>query len=431
MLVSFAFNNVKSFREWKELSLVSTSKIQGESDHEISEGRLTVLKNAGIFGANASGKSNLIKGFAIAKEFVATGRISERSIAFLDDTDKESSFSFTFLVDDILFSYGFSIKPSGVLSNLFVCDETIEILNKDGSVKTTIYSKNENHFLGDSDPVLKVFYNRYFSNPNVLFLTYMNSPEKIMLDNKISRLMNRIFNFFVFDLVVVESFSNNYSIINDSNIEKITNKLKEYDTGIDNAKFVKDDRQDFLRKVPAQIINILINDPNANKLSIANEDELVCINKTIDGMFEVQKLVINHKNIQSSFTFHDESHGTKRLFYLIGLLLGGNLNNKVFVIDEIEKGCHPNLIEKLISDFQDYNKASNAQLIFTSHLSSLMEDVLRRDEVYFVEKDNEGVSNIYSLIDYKDRSTSLAKRYLEGRFGAVPKLGVKIDASNI
>lgn len=430
MLINFAFNNFKSFREWKELSLLSASKIQDTSDHEINDGRLTILKNAGIFGANASGKSNIVKAFAVAKEFVVTGRISERNIAFLDDKTKPTSFSFVFLFDENLYSYGFVIKPSGVLSNYIVEDESIDVLNKDGTVKTTIYSKNTNSFSGEGNQILKIFSHRYLSNSNGLFLTYMTTPDKVISDNKTSQIMKRIFDFFVFDLVVVDSFMNNYSIINDTNIENISEKLKEYDTGIENAIFEKDERQDFLKAIPSQIMNIMLNDPKANKLSIANEDELVCINKH-NGSFDVQKLVIHHKNIESAFSFHDESHGTKRMFYLIGLLFGGNLRNKVFVIDEIEKSCHPNLIKKLIMDFQSFNKEENAQLIFTSHLASLMEESLRRDEVYFVEKNNDGVSNIYSLLDYKDRTTTLSKRYLEGRFGAVPNLGVKIDAANI
>ena len=148
-------------------------------------------------------------------------------------------------------------------------------------------------------------------------------------------------------------------------------------------------------------------------------------------MFDVKRLVIKHKNVKTPFSFHDESHGTKRMFYLLGILFGGNLKDKVFVIDEIEKGCHPNLIKKLILDFQKFNRSKNAQLIFTSHMASLMEDTLRRDEVYFVEKGNDGVSDIYTLMDYKDRTTTVAKRYLEGRFGAVPKLGERIDATDI
>ena len=70
MLVNFAINNVKSFRQWKELSLVSSSKLKEYTDHEINDGRLSILKNAGIFGANASGKSSIVKGFLIAQEFV-------------------------------------------------------------------------------------------------------------------------------------------------------------------------------------------------------------------------------------------------------------------------------------------------------------------------------------------------------------------------
>ena len=379
MLINFALNNIKSFREWKELSLLSSSKIQESSDHEISDGRITVLKNAGIFGANASGKSSIVKGFSIAKEFVTTGRITERNIAFLDDKNKPSSFSFLFLIDDNLYSYGFTIKASGVLSNYLIEDESLDVLNKDGSIKTTIYSRSGQKYSGDSHPILRVFYSRYFNSPNLLFLTYMNSPEKILADNKISLIMKRIFDFFVFDLVVVDSFNNVYSIINDANIDNIAKKLKEYDTGIETAIFEKDEKQDFLKNIPPQILNIMLNDPNANKLSVANEDELVCINKENGGIFNVQKLVIRHKNIISPFSFHDESHGTKRMFYLIGILFGGKLDDKVFVIDEIEKGCHPNLIKQLILDFQEFNKNNNAQLIFTSHLSSLMEDTLRKD----------------------------------------------------
>ena len=431
MLISFALNNVKSFREWKELSLISSSKIQELPDHEINDGRITILKNAGVFGANASGKSNIVKGFSVAKEFVTTGRISERNIAFLDDYKKPSSFSFLFLIDENFYSYGFTIKPSGVLSNYMVENESLDILNKDGTVKTTIYCKADRVYSGEGHPILKVFYNRYFNTSNILFLTYMNTPEKVLFENKISQIMKRIFDFFVFDLVVVDSFNNNYSIINDTNIKNIAQKLKEYDTGIEKASFVEDKKQEFLQRIPPQIMNIMLNDPNTNKLSVANEDELVCINKMVGGSFEIQKLVIKHKNIETPFSFHDESHGTKRMFYLIGLLFGGRLENKVFVIDEIEKGCHPNLIKKLILDFQQYNKDTNAQLIFTSHLSSLMDDVLRKDEIYFVEKNNNGISNIYSLLDYKERTTNISKRYLEGRFGAVPKLGVIVDASNI
>ncbi|MCR5309077.1 MAG: ATP-binding protein [Bacilli bacterium] len=431
MLVNFALNNVKSFRQWKELSLISSSKLKEHVDHEIIDKRLSVLKNAGIFGANASGKSSIVKGFIIAQEFVVTGRISERNVAFLDDKHLPTSFSFVFLFEDNLYSYGFTIKPSGVFMNYIVEDECIESLNKDGSVKATLYSKSENIYLGNDHPVLKVFCEAYKNNSNILFLTYMNSPDKVMRENKISFAMKRIFDFFMYDLTVVDSFKNVYSIINDTNVDNIVSKLKEYDTGIESATFIDDDRQETLNSIPPRTMNILLNDPLRHKFSLANEDEVICISRNTYGTFEVKKLVIKHKNVNAQFSFHDESHGTKRMFFLLGILFGGVLKDKVFVIDEIEKGCHPNLIKKLILDFQYFNKENNAQLIFTSHMPSLMEDTLRRDEVYFVEKGNDGISDIYSLMDYKDRTTTVAKRYLEGRFGAVPKLGERIDATDL
>lgn len=428
MLLSFVFENVKSFKQQKEFSLISSSKIQ-EEEHEIKEGRISIIKNAGIFGANASGKSNIVKAIKIAKDFIVSGRVKERNIEFLDCEDKESSFNFNLLLDEDIYSFSFSLRKSGVVSNYLVSDESIVTLNKDGSIKKIIYSKKDNIFIGKNNSTLKIFYERYTSLPHMLFLTYMNQPDKVLIDNEVSNQLNKIFTFFYRDLIIVDSIVSNYGIINDSNIDDISNILKSYDTGIESAKFIKDDTQDFLKNLPPFILDNFFANPNSKRISISNENELINIKKTKNGLVEVTKLVIKHKNIASNFTFSDESHGTKRLFYLIGLLLGGEIRNKVFVIDEIEEGCHPNLINKLLLDFQNKNRNNNAQLIFTTHLSSLMDDFLRKDEIYFIEKDNFGCSDIYSLLEYKDRTTNISKRYLEGRFGAVPNLEVNIDAS--
>ena len=262
----------------------------------------------------------------------------------------------------------------------------------------------------------------------------MAAPERYVENSKVSEIFKKLFLFFLNKLVVVDSFTNVYSIINDTNIDSIICKLRDYDTGIKSAKFVKVENDSIYRYLPAplakDLISQLIKSPQ-NAISIGHENELLLLKKTENNSISLYRLLVKHYNISNDFSFADESNGTKRLSYLIGILLSKSSNDRVYVIDEIEKGSHPNLIRKLIQDFQALNKETNAQLIFTSHLPSLMDNVLRRDEIFFIEKNNKGCSNIYSLYDFKDRSTTtIAKKYLDGRFGATPDLEVSFNASD-
>lgn len=434
MLVNFSVKNYKSFRDETVFSLLTTSKYQIDERHETSVGyRLHALKNAGIFGANASGKSNLIRAIATAKEMIVRGTLSDRDVTFIDDKAKPCEFLFVFTIGKEMYQYDFSFEISKPLGMVLIKSENILKLNNDGSINETIYSKENDVFSGNKDNALRVFFDAYKNVSDVLFLKYINTQEKVLLSNNVSRQLNSVFEFFLIDLIIIDSNQNNFSIVNDANIDIVTNFLKEYDTGIETAKFVPDSNFDLFKTFPfnfSSVLNKFISDANASNISVANDNDLVTITKTSAGYLDVKRLSIKHKNIIGRFTFKDESHGTKRMFYLIAALLSGNINEKVFLIDEIEKGCHPNLVTKLIKDFQLKNNNENAQLIFTTHQSSLMDDVLRKDEVYFIQKDNKGVSSIYSLIDFKDRTTNVSKRYLEGRFGATPNLGILYDGTS-
>ena len=114
------------------------------------------------------------------------------------------------------------------------------------------------------------------------------------------------------------------------------------------------------------------------------------------------------------------------MMFLISVLFANKSDEKVYVIDEIERSMHPLLCTKLIDEFQRINSELRNQLLFTTHYVGLMDDCLRRDELYFCEKDNEGTSKLISLQEYKSRTdTIISKKYLEGRFGGVPNLKVE------
>jgi AAA15 family ATPase/GTPase len=127
------------------------------------------------------------------------------------------------------------------------------------------------------------------------------------------------------------------------------------------------------------------------------------------------------------FTMGEESTGTQRLFYSMLNIIDAIKNNKVFFIDEIENSLHHKIVEYIVDLF---HAGSTAQIIFTTHNTNLLSlNKLRKDQIYFVNKREDGSSDLYSLFDYKDfRDTmDIEKAYLQGRFDAIPYLNDSID----
>ena len=120
-------------------------------------------------------------------------------------------------------------------------------------------------------------------------------------------------------------------------------------------------------------------------------------------------------------TFDEESDGTRRIFDLLDMLLNKN-DDIIYVVDELERSLHPKLTEHFLELFMNFHKGHKTQLLFTTHEASIMEQKLfRRDEIWFVERDGNNTSNVYSLDKFKERyDKTLSKAYLEGRYGAIP-----------
>ena len=136
---------------------------------------------------------------------------------------------------------------------------------------------------------------------------------------------------------------------------------------------------------------------------------------------KVKVIKLTHINSKTYFDTYEESDGTLRILELIDILLS---NNKVYIIDEIDRSLHPSLTTRFIKTFLDIIKDKNVQLIITTHESRLLTyDVLRRDEVWFCDKKNDGSTKLYSLEQFKEDARfdrKIDKAYLDGRYGAVP-----------
>ena len=136
---------------------------------------------------------------------------------------------------------------------------------------------------------------------------------------------------------------------------------------------------------------------------------------------EITTLVLKHGKSAFDFSFYEESDGTKRLFDLIDMLLTDRPDT-VFVVDELERSLHPKLTERFLELFMKAHDDVRMQLVFTTHEDTIMDQSLfRRDEIWFVERDIDNASKLYSLDRFKERyDKKLSKAYLEGRYGAIP-----------
>jgi AAA15 family ATPase/GTPase len=160
---------------------------------------------------------------------------------------------------------------------------------------------------------------------------------------------------------------------------------------------------------------------------ISDGDELI-IEKTSGNRYHLITIGAEHENRNGpnvSFRLEQESDGTRRLLNLLPALYHLRRSNAVYFIDEIDRSMHPILARKFLEFFLKSCGGGKRQIIVTTHESTLLDlDLLRRDEIWFAEKDNGGSTRLYSLVDFKVRTDlEIRKHYLQGRFGAIPFLG--------
>ena len=214
--------------------------------------------------------------------------------------------------------------------------------------------------------------------------------------------------------------------------EKILKILKKLDINIVDIIEEQSDLNIINYKLSKLEFSNLIDDLNNLSLRFKNlkctlriENDLYTIRKNSNG-YDVSTLKFKHENSDNSFGAYEESDGTIRILELINILL---TNNKLFLIDELDSSLHPLLVDGLLKIFLSSN--INNQLIITTHESKTLNfELVRRDEIWFSEKDKNGMSRIYSLEEYKDVARfdkKIDKAYLEGRFGAISNIDTNYE----
>ena len=436
MLIQVNVQNFKSFNESNSLNMIASNKLRTQKDKLYESVDIALLKSAVIYGANASGKSNFVEVLRFMKECVINQELPIESYNWYcrnheDNREKISSFSVQLLLDGDCYEYGFD----AILNTQTIKDEWIVNLNK----KKILYHRNNEGKplnglnLGKEDRMrMEIYLDDFLHNDKSLFLTEMNRNKSFDKDSELS-VYHRIYNWFVKDLNVVlpdmplTKFSYYYDESTLSNIKKI---VRSFDTGIEDIEIKNMSEEQLQNKIGISLYKDVINELKKNvqkqgqelNLSMRSKKEFFNITMNDNYDLEIKTLCFKHGQSMLDFEFCEESDGTKRVFDFLDILLNKN-QNSVYVIDEMERSLHPNLFNRFIELLNEYQKQSNIQVIFTTHESSIMkQDLFRRDQIWFIERNKDNDSRIYSLDTFNERfDKKISKAYLDGRYGAIPQ----------
>lgn len=445
MLIRFSVENFKSFHDKQELVMIPAKKLKTNKEHVIALSKVSVLRNATIYGANASGKTNIIDAIRFAKYVITKKNPIESSKmycrVFSENQEKESKFEFEICKNGKFYAYGFSILLSEQIIKSEWCYELLPRRNKQTMLfeRETDISRlelGENLILNEIDTMRFKTYKMDFEDNNTgLFIREMNRNKKMNKESKLN-FFRDVFEWFDEDLVTIfpdQPITDFEYFYGDGGSDKINEIIELFDTGISKVKIKEISVADLKNKIPTKIAEDILQSFK-NKLEDAEDSMKARVSLRTNTAFYnikgakgedpvITTIMLEHGNSCSDFEFSEESDGTRRLFDLLDILIS-NKKNKIYVIDELERSLHPKLTYKFLELFFEHLKENNTQLIFTTHESTIMDqELLRRDEIWFVERKKDNVSHLYSLDRFKERyDKKLSKAYLEGRYGAVPVL---------
>lgn len=400
MLIDFKFKNFLSYKDDTRLLLTTIKSFKEHWETNVIETKkgLNLLKSTAIYGSNGGGKTNLISAFGfmcnvVYNSFSESLKKQEdrgrRDFFYKLNVDTEnapSTFEVTFIVQDIIYRYGFSIKGFEIIS---------EWLYKKVEVETNLFERNGSNFKINKTGFPEGEKYKTEVNSNVLFISHLaqyNATES-----------RNVYNWFNKVSVISGLENEHYSVIT----KTLLNKSQEFRSWLNLAvKFL-------------EITNVETGENNQS--IIAYHKRYDSNNVIVDAVgFDITK---------------DESDGTCKLIYLLGIIYDTLVNSRVLFIDELDSKLHPNLLLKLMEFFHKLNR-NGSQFVFTAHDAILLDkDILRRDQIWFVDRNKFGVSELYGMSEFDAnvvRNTSdFRKKYLGSVFGAAESIEITDELINL
>ena len=416
MLIGFSVGNYKSFKETVTLSMVASSITEEEKELDENnvfpiKDKLSLLKSAAIYGANASGKSNLVAAINFMKWFVlnssketqVSDAIDIEGFRLSTETEKEPSFfEIVFILEDKTFRYGFEVNARQVVSEwLSQADDTEEKM---------LFERDFDNYILDDFPEGQSISDK--TRSNALFLSVV-----AQFNGKIS---GKILLWFSKNLQLISGLQDTQ--YRQENLESFENSRH------------KQNIIEFIKKLDLGILDIVRVKTSVFSIS-DNTAKYEGSYSSLDPIYVKTKVQTFHPKYdadgkQTSMELFDmekhESEGTNKLFALAGILLDTLRTGKILLIDELDARLHPLITRELICLFNsNETNPQHAQLIFTTHDTNLLSSkTFRKDQIWFTEKDNKGATDLYSLVEYKvGKNASFERDYIMGKYGAIPFIG--------
>lgn len=425
MLIEFKFSNFLSYKEMTSFSMVAgKERTNSKTLASIPKFRLKLLPLAAIYGANASGKSNLIKALGFLKTLVTTqrvkGKIPLRHFYYSEDKNTISNFEISFLVNELIYEFKIACNEDGLLYE--------ELIERNSRSEKTLYLRDKdkvqiNPKINSHDAIQCVA-DRSLNRPCPLLTTLSSMKFKPF---------EGVFRWFSEELKVIhqDSFLIPYGLDigeNDSRNTLLSEVLRGTDTGI-SALVSTPVSESSLRLLPSERNELLSTVCHGSQLiKEAGGGRLLAYFK--DGDLAFRRLNAAHEISGKEYLIplEEESTGTKKIIDLAPAIIDLLLSKKncVYVIDGIDHGLHMEIDYWLVRRFlENVNSNTRKQLIFTSQDTNLLRRAgLRRDEIWFVERRRNSPSQLVNAVEFKGLriDSSLQKLYEEGRLGALPIL---------
>jgi AAA15 family ATPase/GTPase len=398
---------------------------------------INLLRSAVIYGANASGKSNLVKAMSFAQDLIVNGTKPRQLIPVTCHklsracAELPSKFEFELKCQGQYYAYGFELDARKVHSEwLYRISKNTQrmIFERESQEGQVTVEFGEVDFEDKNDKQFLDFVARG-TRPNQLFLTESVDRNVKYFDQVFSWFADALGIIFPRDLYLKFPMGMDKG---DAQSNPLLRYLQLFDTGISDFAFEPVDIEtelppDLSEPIKASLSPHLTPEESLTLYVRGNRHYMLHMNENQE--IETFKLMARHEMAEGGqealLEITDESDGTQRLMDLTPALFELLNRERVLIVDELDRSLHPNLSYKILEHFLNNNPEQQSQFIVTTHASNLLNlSLLRRDEIWFVEKDKAGASSLYSLEEFAPRyDKDIRKGYLLGRFGAIPVLG--------
>lgn len=442
MLIRLVAENFKSYGQETEFNMLPSTGVRRFDwhIHEPSKGA-KVLKAAVIYGANGAGKSGLVKAIGRLQDMVMYGSVPPlyiRDANKYNDIEKPITLEVEFGTDTNQYSYGVSY-----LGN--TCFEEWLYSTTKAQSPICIFERKFNAKTGKAAISLEPHKKETAKNKMLISLledNFLKSNELVLSKQDVikNKYITDAYNWFARNLVVIHPETHSTSIFDERysddmfkmQSEKLINAL---DLGIDALTLKDEDIESFKLRIaewPELIHEIdritkRMSQRQNNEKSVLLDSGLFTVSIRREGdKFYARRVQARHEvnNKFYDFELKEESDGTQRVFDFIPMVQDVMKKARTYVIDEIDRSLHPTLVRALVSSIVA-DKELKGQLIFTTHDARLMDGkIFRNDEIWFAVKDRETQNtHLYTLDEFKPRADlDIEKGYLNGRFGAIPRL---------